>query len=74
MNWDQPYPATRPPVCAENVVATSQPLATQAGLDAMRRGGNAVLISQLRWPRHRSTRRMMGAPQMMGRRMSKHLW
>lgn len=42
MNWEQPYPAARSPVCAANVVATSQPLAVQAGLDAMRRGGNAV--------------------------------
>lgn len=42
MNWDQPYRAARSPVCAANVVATSQPLATQAGLDALRRGGNAV--------------------------------
>ncbi len=42
MNWDQPYSAPRSPVCASNVVATSQPLATQAGLDALRRGGNAV--------------------------------
>lgn len=42
MNWDQPYPATRSPVCAANMVATSQPLATQAGVDALRRGGNAV--------------------------------
>ncbi len=30
------------PVVARNVVATSQPLAAAAGLDAMRRGGNAV--------------------------------
>ncbi len=42
MNWEQPYASTRSPVCAENVVASSQPLAVQAGLDAMRRGGNAV--------------------------------
>jgi len=42
MNWEQPYRACRSPVCAENVVATSQPLAVQAGMDAMRRGGNAV--------------------------------
>lgn len=37
-----PYPSQRMPVMAENMVATSQPLATQAGLEAMRRGGNAV--------------------------------
>ena len=42
MNWDQPYSACRSPVCADNVVATSQPLAVQAGLEAMRKGGNAV--------------------------------
>jgi len=30
------------PILAQNVVATSQPLAAQAGLDALRRGGNAV--------------------------------
>jgi gamma-glutamyltranspeptidase / glutathione hydrolase len=42
LNWDQPYPSARSPVCAANLVATSQPLATQAGLDALRRGGNAV--------------------------------
>jgi len=38
----QPYPSSRSPVCAANAVATSQPLATQAGIDALRRGGNAV--------------------------------
>ena len=38
----QPYPSARSPVCAANAVATSQPLATQAGIEAMRRGGNAV--------------------------------
>ena len=37
-----PYPSQRPPVCADNIVSTSQPLAVQAGLDALRRGGNAV--------------------------------
>lgn len=42
MSFETPYPSARSPVCAANVVATSQPLATQAGLDAMRRGGNAV--------------------------------
>ena len=32
----------RAPVFAPNMVATSQPLAVEAGIDAMRRGGNAV--------------------------------
>ena len=40
--WDQPYDSNRSPVCAANVVATSQPLAVQAGLDMMREGGNAI--------------------------------
>lgn len=38
----QPYPSQRAPVCASNIVATSQPLAVQAGLDCLRCGGNAV--------------------------------
>ena len=42
MNFDLPYAAARSPVCAANVVASSQPLATQAGLQALRQGGNAV--------------------------------
>jgi gamma-glutamyltranspeptidase/glutathione hydrolase len=42
LNWDQPYNSRRSPVCANNIVAASQPLAVQAGIDAMRRGGNAV--------------------------------
>ena len=37
-----PYPSRRSPVLAENVVATSQPLATQAGLAMLTKGGNAV--------------------------------
>ena len=41
-NPSQPYPSARSPVAADNLVATSQPLATQAGIDALRRGGNAV--------------------------------
>jgi gamma-glutamyltranspeptidase/glutathione hydrolase len=41
-SWDFPYPSQRMPVLAQNVVATSQPLAAQAGLDALRRGGNAM--------------------------------
>lgn len=39
---DFPYPSQRMPVYAGNVVATSQPLATQAGLDMLRRGGTAA--------------------------------
>ncbi len=42
LDFDAPYPSGRSPVCARNVVATSQPLATQAGLDVLRCGGNAV--------------------------------
>ncbi len=38
----QPYPSRRSPVVARNVVATSQPLAAQAGLMALDKGGNAV--------------------------------
>ncbi len=35
-------PARPPAVAAEAMVATSQPLATRAGLRALERGGNAV--------------------------------
>ena len=41
-NWEFPYPSQRMPVLAKNVVATSQPLAAQAGLQALIEGGNAV--------------------------------
>ena len=41
-DWQNPYPTTRRPVFARNVVATSQPLAAQAGLAVLARGGNAV--------------------------------
>ena len=37
-----PYPSRRMPVLAKNVVATSQPLAAQAGLRTLQEGGNAV--------------------------------
>jgi gamma-glutamyltranspeptidase / glutathione hydrolase len=41
-NPAQPYPSQRAPVSADNLVATSQPLATQAGLAVLAKGGNAV--------------------------------
>ena len=41
-DWSFPYPSQRMPVLARNVVATSQPLAAQAGLQMLRDGGNAV--------------------------------
>jgi len=41
-DWTNPYPTTRTPVFARNIVATSQPLAASAGLMMMRSGGNAV--------------------------------
>ncbi len=42
LQWDCPYPSNRSPVFAKNMVATSQPLAVQAGINAMKSGGNAV--------------------------------
>jgi gamma-glutamyltranspeptidase/glutathione hydrolase len=41
-DWDLPYPSRRSPLLARNVVATSQPLAAQAGLRMLLKGGNAV--------------------------------
>lgn len=40
--YDWPYASRRMPVLARNVVATSQPLAAQAGLRMLEKGGNAV--------------------------------
>jgi gamma-glutamyltranspeptidase/glutathione hydrolase len=40
--FDTPYPTHRRPTLARNVVATSQPLAAQAGLRMLLAGGNAV--------------------------------
>ncbi len=40
--WDFPYASQRMPVLAANVVATSHPLAAQAGARALLKGGNAV--------------------------------
>lgn len=42
MDWSTPYPSQRSPVFARHVVATSQPLAAQAGARAMLAGGNAI--------------------------------
>jgi gamma-glutamyltranspeptidase / glutathione hydrolase len=42
ISWDFPYPSQRMPVLANNVVAASQPLAAQAGIDMLQNGGNAV--------------------------------
>ena len=41
-NWQAGYPSTRVPVFARNIVSTSHPLAAQAGLGMIQRGGNAV--------------------------------
>jgi len=41
-DWTNPYPSVRLPVFARNAVATSQPLAAQAGLRMLAQGGNAV--------------------------------
>ena len=41
-DWKNPYPTIRSPLMARNVVATSQALASQAGLRMLLKGGNAV--------------------------------
>ncbi|WP_336492185.1 gamma-glutamyltransferase family protein [Methylobacterium nigriterrae] len=41
-DYQNPYPTIRIPVFARNVVATSHPLAAQAGLRMLTRGGSAV--------------------------------
>ena len=42
IDWSLPYASNREAVVGKNVVACSQPLASQAGLEMMRLGGNAV--------------------------------
>ncbi len=42
LSWSFPYASQRMPVMARNVVATSQPLAAQAGLQMLLKGGNAA--------------------------------
>jgi gamma-glutamyltranspeptidase / glutathione hydrolase len=41
-SWKNPYAWPRKPLLAQNVVATSQPLAAQAGLQMLAAGGTAV--------------------------------
>jgi gamma-glutamyltranspeptidase/glutathione hydrolase len=41
-DWGFPYPSQRMPILARNAVATSQPLAAQAGLSMLYKGGNAA--------------------------------
>src|SRR3954462_8306961 len=41
-DFHNPYPTTRIPVFARNVVSTSHPLGSQAGLRMLWKGGNAV--------------------------------
>ncbi len=42
LDWSRQYSSFRTPVFGRSVVATSQPLAARAGIDALVRGGNAV--------------------------------
>src|SRR4029078_9016177 len=41
-DWQFPYPSQRMPILARNVVAPSQPLAAEAGLRMLLKGGSAV--------------------------------
>ena len=41
-HWTAGYPSQRSPVFARNIVSTSHPLAAQAGLRMLQKGGNAV--------------------------------
>ena len=41
-DWALPYASQRQPILADGIVATSQPMAAQAGRDLLRQGGNAA--------------------------------
>src|SRR5256886_9983574 len=41
-SWNNPYAWPRKPLLAANAVATSQPLAAQAGLQMLAEGGSAI--------------------------------
>ena len=41
-DWNNPYPTVRSPVMARNIVSTSHPLASQAGMRMLQKGGNAI--------------------------------
>ena len=40
LDWTCRYPSNRSPVFARYMVASSQPLAVQAGINALKKGGN----------------------------------
>lgn len=42
LDYSYPYSSQRAPVFAKNIVSTSHPLAAQAGLEMLRKGGNAI--------------------------------
>ena len=42
MDWSFPFRSQRMPVLADNIVASSQPLAAQAGMAMLAQGGNAI--------------------------------
>jgi len=42
MSFEFSYPSQRSPLLARNIVSTSQPLAAQAGVQMLQKGGNAI--------------------------------